>query len=140
MVVDTMVVAYALLGFAGRHRESMAVLRAAEEILAPDLLRAELMSALWQWTRSRRLPAETAGPLLEDGERLVDLYVPMAEIRGLAWSLALARDHSPYDTLFVATAALYRTPLVTYDARVLEKFPEWAVSPAGFLASRAARG
>lgn len=133
MIVDTMVVVYALLGFADAHEESTAVLRAADDILAPELFRAELLSALWQWTRARQVSSDVARALAEDGEHLVNTYVPTAELRDVAWRLAVERDHSPYDTLFVAAAILYETPLVTYDTKVLKKFSEWAVSATDFL-------
>lgn len=137
LVVDTMVLAYALLGFTDLHEESTAVLRAADEVLAPELLRAELTSALWQWTRARRVSADVALTLLRDGEGLVNTFVPTVELRDVAWRLAVERDHSPYDTLFVALAALYQLPLVTYDTKILQKFPEWAVSASDFLAGGA---
>jgi predicted nucleic acid-binding protein len=49
------------------------------------------------------------------------------------WSSALVlatrHRHSPHDTLFVALAERLDCPLVTYDQRVLELFPQVAVTP-----------
>jgi predicted nucleic acid-binding protein len=56
---------------------------------------------------------------------------------GPALDLAVARDHPVYDTLFVALAAERGSKVITYDQKILRKFPEWAISAPEFLAGRA---
>lgn len=50
--------------------------------------------------------------------------------------LASTSGCSAYDAEFVVLARDLRVPLVTTDRELLEKFPETAVSPEGFLARR----
>lgn len=130
-----MVIGYALLGFSEWHQDSVAALRKADLVLAPDLLRVELLSALWQHARKRAVAPEATFELLRDGELLVDELVPAGELLEAALSLALDRDHSPYDTLFVALALRRETRLLTYDGGLLGKFPETAISVSQFLDS-----
>jgi len=132
VVFDTMVIAYALLGFTEFHNDSIAALRAAEEIWAPELLRAELLNVLWQWSRARQLAPEAAHTLITESEHLVQL-VPTDELREPALDLAITRDHPAYDTLFVALAAVRGWKVITYDQKMLQKFPEWAISVPEFL-------
>ena len=129
-----MVIAHALLGFTEFHKESVAVLRSADQTWAPDLLRAELLSTLWQWTRAREMPIDITLDLLQDGEGLIRSYVPVQDLWGDALRLSMARNHSPYDTLFVALAARLGVKVVTYDGPLMKKFPEWTISVPDFLA------
>lgn len=136
MVFDTMVLTYALLGVTEFHHDSMAALRKAEEIWAPDLLRAELLNALWQWTRAKKVSPEVAGDLFENCSALVS-FASTEGLQEAAFRLAVDRDHSPYDTLFVALAIAREEKLLTYDRGLLEKFPEWTLSVPGFLGTKA---
>jgi predicted nucleic acid-binding protein len=133
VVFDTMVIAYALLGFTEFHKESVAALRASPEVWAPELLRVELLSTLWQWTRTRKLSSDLATELLQDGDALVSSYTANDELREEALRLAIARDHSPYDTIFIALALAKGCRLVTYDRPLLTKFPEMTITVANFL-------
>lgn len=133
MVFDTMVIAYALLGFTEFHRESVAALRAAEEVWAPELLRVELLSTLWQWTRSRKLSPDLVGALLQDGDALVSGFTANDQLREDALRLSIARDHSPYDTIFLALAVAKGCRLITYDGPLLKKFPELTITAADFV-------
>jgi predicted nucleic acid-binding protein len=49
MIIDTMVMAYAMLGVPEFGEESLAALRAADEIAAPASVEAELLNVVWQW-------------------------------------------------------------------------------------------
>ena len=51
MVVDTMVMAYALFGVPDFGLESAKALRKADELLAPASVEAELLNVVWQWGR-----------------------------------------------------------------------------------------
>jgi predicted nucleic acid-binding protein len=136
MVFDTMVLVYALLGVTEFHHDSLAAIRKAEEIWAPDLLRAELLNALWQWTRARKVSPDIAGDLFQSCASLVR-FAPADGLQEVAFRLALDRDHSPYDTLFVALAISREQKLLTYDRGLLGKFPEWTLSVPDFLGEAA---
>ncbi|HEV8240398.1 MAG TPA: type II toxin-antitoxin system VapC family toxin [Thermoanaerobaculia bacterium] len=125
MVVDTMVVAFALIGEADLHQQAVRVLGSRDELWAPESLRAELVNVLWLWVRHRGISPESARTALRNAESLLTGFVPIAELWESALDLALARDHSPYDTLFVALARKQGTTVVTDDGTLLRRFPEW---------------
>lgn len=123
-----MVVAYALIGEAEEHDHAMAALAGLDEILAPDSLRAELVNVLWLWVRHRGVESGRALESLRDAEALVTEFVSAANLWEPALELAIEQDHSPYDTLFVALAVQRGTKVLTADAALLERFPEWTVA------------
>jgi predicted nucleic acid-binding protein len=123
MVVDTMVMAYALLGVPDYGLESAKALRKADELLAPASVEAELLNVVWQWGRDR-VSQETAKAVFENSTRLWTELIPVASIWPMALELAFASAHSPYDTLFVAAARLRRTKVLTYDEKLLSLFPD----------------
>jgi predicted nucleic acid-binding protein len=133
MVFDTMVIAHALLGFSEFHQESVKAVRVSKEAWAPEFLRVELLSTLWQYTRSRKLSPDLAVELLQDGDALVSAYTANDELREEALRLAIARDYSPYDTVFIALALAKGCRVITYDRPLMTKFPESTISVSNFL-------
>ena len=123
MVVDTMVMAYALLGVPTLGLEAARALRKADDLLAPASVEAELLNVVWQWGRGR-VSQETARAVFENSTRLWTELIPVASIWPMALELAFASGHSPYDTLFVAAAKLRRTKVLTYDEKLLALFPD----------------
>ena len=77
----------------------------------------------------RSLPHHDGGGI-DDGRSEFDV------VSGDVLSLASTSGCSAYDAEFVVLARDLRVPLVTTDKELLEKFPETAVSPEGFLARR----
>ena len=128
-----MVFAYALLGVPGLGDDSRRAIEQTEEIDVPDLFRAELVNTVWQWARIGRVPMQTARAVLSGTERLLTRVVPSDQLWQDALELAIARQHSPYDTLFVALAIQTGTRLVTYDRRLRELFPAHAISVPEYL-------
>lgn len=133
MVFDTMVLAYALLRTPEFWQDSLKALYQADEILVPDLFRAEFLNVVWQWVLVRNAPMEFAREVLADAERLVTRVVPSNQLWENALDLAVARRHSPYDMLFVALAAETGSRLVTYDRRLQQLCPENVISVPEFL-------
>jgi predicted nucleic acid-binding protein len=132
MIIDTMVVAYAMLDVETKSAESMAALRKADELVAPASVTAELVSAFWQWGRDI-LPPDRATFLCAQAVRLWDALIPVEDLWSMALSLAFERDHSPYDTLFVAAARMRGTKVLTYDRELLKRFPGDTMTIAAFL-------
>jgi predicted nucleic acid-binding protein len=133
MVVDTMVFAYALLRGIGFERDAADALEATDEILVPDSFRAEFANVVWQWLRTNRLSIERGLEALSDVEALLDRVVPANELWAEALALAAARNHPAYDTLFIALAERENTRVITFDRRMIERFPERAVAVPIFL-------
>ncbi len=124
MVIDTMVFAYALLRVEDKYEQAAAALEAAEQIIVPDSLFAELGNVVWQWIQFRQVPLQTGLEVLADAEALVDKIIPSGGIRELALALAVQEGHSFYDTLFVVAAIQEKTQLVTFDRKLAAKFPD----------------
>jgi predicted nucleic acid-binding protein len=133
VIVDTNVLAYALLGPDALHQESRDLLTGAGELWAPRSLRAEYLSVVWQWSRRHGVEVAVAEEVLHDGLAMIDRYVPVADLEDLALTLARQRDHSPYDTLFVALAMREDDVVATHDRALLQRFPEWCAAPAELL-------
>ncbi len=127
MVVDTMVLAYALLGEADLHARAVEALKAAPELVAPESLRAELVNVIWLWIRHRGVGTSVGLAALRDAEALVDEFVPLSPLWEEALELAVERDHSPYDTIFVVLARRRGMKLLTHDGPLVKRFPEWTV-------------
>lgn len=128
LVVDTMVLAYALIGEADLHERAVAVFESGDELLAPESLRSELVNTLWQWVRLRAMPVESALRKLRQAEALIGEFVPVGDLWEAALELSVEADHSPYDTLFVALAQQRATRVLTHDQGLLRRFPEWTVA------------
>lgn len=131
MVIDTMVLAYALIGEAEQHDRAIAALAEEDELIAPDSLRAELVNVLWLWVRHRQVDPGSALEMLRDAETLLDEFVSTASLWESALALSVEREHSPYDTLFVALAARRGTRVLTADEALLRRFPTWTLALDG---------
>ena len=121
MIIDTMVMAYALLGVPEFGEESAAVLEAVDEIIAPASVEAELLNVLWQWGR-RSGDSQISAEAYFTASRLWTELIPVESIWEVALELALSHKHSPYDTLFIAAARRCKTQVVTYDKKLLAAF------------------
>ena len=129
-VVDTNVVAYYVLGTSQFAAEVRAFMAALDDAWAPALWEAELANTLWMATRHNVLTIEEAANRLMLADGLGIHAVPTRSL----WQAALVRAHQSkiavYDTLFVELAVREQLPLATFDAAVLEAFPDIAVRPA----------
>ena len=133
MIIDTMVVAYALLGVPEYGDESLAALRKAEGLYAPASIEAELLNVFWQWGR-RGIAPDRVAEIYGDAARLWTRLIPVQLLWTDALFLANASGHSPYDTLFIAAARLLQSAVVTYDRKMLMLFPEDTITVGDFLA------
>jgi predicted nucleic acid-binding protein len=136
VVLDSMIFVYLSVDLPTRSDEAAAVLAAADDIIVPDSLFAEVTESLRTWVLAGRLAPSDALAAAEEARSIVDLVVETPTVAARALGLALEREHTVYDTLFVAVAERYSTRVVTYDRELLRKFPEWTVSVPDFLARR----
>ena len=134
MIIDTMVIAYALLGVPEYGEESIAALRKADTLYAPTSVQAELLNVVWQYGKQGLFP-KRAAEVYEDASRLWTKLIPVEHLWSEALSLAFSCGHSPYDTLFIAAARLYHTPVITYDQKLLTLFPKDTIQVSDFLLS-----
>lgn len=133
MVFDTMVLAYALLKVSAFREEAARAIEVAEAIWVPDSFRAELTNVVWQWTSERGTDLDSGLSVLRDAEALISEVFPGNMLWEEALALSIARRHPAYDTLFIALAAIQSSKVVTYDAQLRKKFPEYTISAREFI-------
>ena len=88
------------------------------ELLAPDLLWAELGNVLWKKHRRRELDQRTAARLLGDFSRVPIKLHPAQRWTGAALDLAIRHGVTVYDGLYLAVAAGNECRLMTADRRL----------------------
>lgn len=103
------------------------LLQADHQFLAPDLLFAEVTSALWKRVRRGELSRSVASQLLAEARSLSLETIPCRVLVEDALALAIAMAQTPYDCVYVALAVRLKTELVTADQRL---FRALAASPS----------
>jgi predicted nucleic acid-binding protein len=135
VIADTNIIAYYMLSVEPFFRTCREIFKQDIEIAAPASWRAELLNVIWLSIRNDLLPLKTGLEKLYLAEGLIHYTVPIQSIWSSALYLSVENDHSPYDTLFIATALSRDTLLVTYDENLLRSFPETAVKPENCILS-----
>jgi predicted nucleic acid-binding protein len=94
----------------------------------PDLWVFEFRHILLKYMRAERLDLDEAIANLVEAERL---FLPKTQTVSSAASLQLAHRHgcSSYDAEFVVLAKQLNCPLLTYDRKLLQLFPDVALKP-----------
>jgi predicted nucleic acid-binding protein len=133
VVFDTNVFAYALLNVPEYRVHAARALEQTVDVLIPDSFRAEFANVVWQWIRARGVSIDAGLGAIRKAEALVTRVVPVNLLWEEALSLAVQKDHPVYDTVFVALAAFENTRVVTFDRRLLERFPEYTLSVTRLL-------
>ncbi len=128
-VIDTNVVAYALLGTEPYAAEALRLLATASNPVAPALWEAEIANVVWMAIRAGVMPADEGTARLKLATRLGIDSVPIRSLLHGALLRSLASGIAVYDTLFVELAIREDCPLATFDRAVLRAFPKVAVRP-----------
>jgi len=96
-------------------REARRLLRTGNELLAPDLVWAELGNVIWKRYRRGEISASEAESLLRDVRRLPLSTCPSDLLLTAAWSIAVQNNRTVYDCLYLSLAQSKGCPLVTAD-------------------------
>ena len=132
IVVDTNLIGYLYLT-SERSGQAEAALRRDPEWAAPLLWRSELRNVLATYVRGQRLSVDDAVAVMSRALELMrGREYEVSSPRVL--TLAARSGCSGYDCEFAALALELGVPLVTVDRRLVERFPEAAVSLANFVA------
>lgn len=118
LIVDASVVAAAFFREpdAAPARELLA---SDAELLAPDLLYAEVANVIWKrWTRGE-IQENEAGELLQDLLWLPLRITPSSELIDAALPLAVRTGRTVYDCIYLALAIQCRGVLVSGDRRLV---------------------
>jgi len=124
-VVDANVAAKWLLPAAGEglldQANRLVVLHVRRELqlLAPDLIEAEIGNVLWKAVRRNRISLAEAENSLRRFAVLAIQVVPTSDLLSQALQIAVACNQSFYDTLYVAMALTTKTELITADERLV---------------------
>jgi predicted nucleic acid-binding protein len=89
------------------------------QVLAPDLLGAEIGNVLWKAVQRKRISPANAE---KSFRRFADLSIPVvpcAELQFQALEVSLTSDRSFYDCLYIALALATHTQMVTADERLV---------------------
>jgi predicted nucleic acid-binding protein len=98
------------------------ILSSTHELLAPDLIWAEVGNVIWKKWRRREVPGYVAAELLQDFHRYPVQTFASRALMTAAWGLAERYDRSFYDSLYLALAVNAECPLVTADLKLYRKF------------------
>jgi predicted nucleic acid-binding protein len=118
LVVDASVVAAAF--FRERHTEAaQGLLLSASDLLAPDLIHAEVANVVWKRCQRREITSEEAGGLLSDMLELPLRIMPSEQLVCPALALAVRTRRTVYDCLYMALAVQKKTVMVSGDQRLV---------------------
>ena len=124
-VVDANVAAKWLLPAAGEglldQANRLGAMHAKRELqlLAPDLIEAEIGNVLWNAVRRKRISPLEAENSLRRFAALAIQVVPTSDLLFQALQIAVVCDRSFYDSLYVALAVATKTELITADERLV---------------------
>ena len=124
-VVDASVAAKWLLPAAGEglldqaNRLVALHVRRELQLLAPDLIEAELGNVLWKAVRRNRISQAEAENSLRNFTALAIQVIPTSDLLNQALQIGVACDRSFYDSLHVALALTTKTELITADERLV---------------------
>lgn len=106
------------------------VLTEGNELLAPDLLWAELGSVLWKRCRAGEIEIEEARDLFRDFKRFPVRTTPSILLINAALDIATRCNRTVYDSLYLALAMSQRCRLVTADRRLYDGLKRSPLAPA----------
>jgi predicted nucleic acid-binding protein len=115
LVVDASVVAKWVLPEV--HSDAARDLLSVAEVLAPDLLWAELGNVLWRRWRQKDLDAQMARAMLSDLRSLEIVNFPVRPLLPPALDIAMSINHGVYDCVYLALAEETDGVMVTADRR-----------------------
>jgi predicted nucleic acid-binding protein len=88
------------------------------ELFAPDLIYAEIASALWKYVRANQLKLADARDALTALPDRLDTMVEMASLSDEALQIAVTLNHPVYNCFYLALARREKAALVTSDKRL----------------------
>ena len=92
-----------------------AMLEESEEVLAPDLLLAEIVNSIWKYHEFQQLELTTCVSALDSAVRLVDTLVSCQELYREAFLLSRTTRRPAYEMFYLALAMREDAALMTLD-------------------------
>ena len=100
--------------------DAIRILKSKQELLAPDLIWAEVGNTLWKKVLRKEITTEESSQILKDFLRFPIQTYGSKPLLDTAWTLAVQWKVSVYDGLYLALAVGLDFPLVTADRRFHE--------------------
>ena len=131
IVVDTNIIAS--MTFPTRHSPPVQALHERNPVWeAPLLWKSEFLNVISLYYRKKLIGYEDALNALTFAERLIGSREHMVPSKAVVE--AIIRSTRPaYSCEFVVLAEQLGTRLVTYDKKLIEEFPELAITPEAYL-------
>ena len=118
VVIDASVLIKLYIDEIGSPEAELAV-KAADKVLAPDLLLAETANILWKYVGREKLPPEDAHQILADILQMPVRITPSQDLIEPALRIAIETNRTVYDSLYIALAVQTSTVLLTADERLV---------------------
>ena len=99
--------------------EAEGLLDGTRDLLAPDLLFAELGNVLWKKVSRQELTTAEARAVLSGISKVPLAVTPSRDLTAAALEIALAHGRTVYDAIYVAMAVAHDCTLVTADERLV---------------------
>lgn len=97
------------------------LLAAGEDLIAPDLIVAELCNAAWRLRRRNEMTDEQVGIVASRAPHMFVERFPLDALAPRGSTIAVSLDHPVYDCFYLALAERVDVPVVTADRRLLAK-------------------
>lgn len=120
IVVDASVAALWFLGQPKSER-ARSLLRIDADLVAPELIIAEVADVAFKLGRAGHVPAGKAKAMAEGVGPVLTRIAPMAPLAGRAFDLSQALGHPAYDCFYVALGEAHDAPLATFDERLASR-------------------
>ena len=94
------------------------------ELLAPDLLHAEVANVVWQRVQRREIRDVEARAVLTSLTATPIMLTSTGSLVAAALEISLAARIAVYDAIYLALAGAYACPLVTADRKLADRARE----------------
>ena len=91
------------------------------ELVVPDLFFIECANVFWKWVRRSAYAKRDAREHLRDLVALGLTVVPAQVLAEDALNIVLSQEVTAYDACYIAAAARLRLPLITADAKLVQR-------------------
>lgn len=89
-----------------------------DELIAPELIYAELSNAVWKYVQLQVITADDAHNIVPKVLLRIDRFAPLSALALQAFSLAVRLNHPIYDCFYLALAENENATLVTADQKL----------------------
>ena len=97
-------------------------------LLAPDLMSAEVGNIVWKKHRLQNLDVEDAQAIIDTFKTIGFIFTPNRALLSEAYNLAVTHDRTVYDMMYVALSKQENCQFITADERMVNAigthFPE----------------